>query len=510
MTSELSPALVADQRIIHRETLRGGQAWSRRMKRNEVLRIVDVAGSACVSALLYNAREPLERYNMADTLKAQFTAFLTSGRVLYSDMGRVLCSIIGDTCGWHDTISGCGDALSSVAQFGEGGYQELRNDFHRNARDNFLVELAKHGLGKRDIGANVNFFARVVADDQGNLAWKAGNTRPGDRTNSQAPEAPNPAAVVVLAAGEGRRMRSAAPKVLHEIAGRALLGHAVHAAAALAPEHLVVVAGHGRDQVREYLSELAVELSRSALLAIQHEQRGTGHAVACALDSLPAISGPVMVTYGDVPLLDSGTLRGLLTEHAAAGNAITVLTAELADPTGYGRVLRGTGELAGTVTGIVEQRDGTPEQLAIQEINSGVYVFEADVLRDGLAQLSPANAQGEQYLTDVVGLAHTAGRRVGALRCSDPWLVSGVNDRLQLAEGRYRLETAFGGRAFAADLWINTEATTAVVFAGAQALAVEQGTGELDGVEVVADVVAEAREVHGIALSDRVSVALAC
>jgi len=265
-------------------------------------------------------------------------------------------------------------------------------------------------------------------------ASEAGNTRPGDRTNSQAPEAPNPAAVVVLAAGEGRRMRSAAPKVLHEIAGRALLGHAVHAAAALAPEHLVVVAGHGRDQVREYLSELAVELSRSALLAIQHEQRGTGHAVACALDSLPAISGPVMVTYGDVPLLDSGTLRGLLTEHAAAGNAITVLTAELADPTGYGRVLRGTGELAGTVTGIVEQRDGTPEQLAIQEINSGVYVFEADVLRDGLAQLSPANAQGEQYLTDVVGLAHTAGRRVGALRCSDPWLVSGVNDRLQLAE----------------------------------------------------------------------------
>ncbi|HEY2100683.1 MAG: bifunctional UDP-N-acetylglucosamine pyrophosphorylase / glucosamine-phosphate N-acetyltransferase [Pseudonocardiales bacterium] len=276
-------------------------------------------------------------------------------------------------------------------------------------------------------------------------ASQAGNTdRPDDRADHRAqlnalgsPEAPNPAAVVVLAAGEGRRMHSATPKVLHPIAGRPLLGHAVHAAAALAPEHLVVVAGHGRDQVREYLSELAVELSRSALLAIQEQQRGTGHAVACALDSLPAISGPVMVTYGDVPLLDSGTLRGLLTEHAAAGNAITVLTAELADPTGYGRVLRGSGDLAGTITGIVEQRDGTPEQLAIQEINSGVYVFEADVLRDGLAkltELAPANAQGEQYLTDVVGLAHAAGRRVGALRCPDPWLVCGVNDRLQLAE----------------------------------------------------------------------------
>src|SRR5260370_1345363 len=116
---------------------------------------------------------------MGDHVKVQFTAFLTRGRVLYSDMGRVLVSIVGDTCGWHDTISGCGDALSSVAQFGEGGYQELRNDFHRNARDNFLVELAKHGLGKRDIVPNVNFFARVVADGDGNLAWKAGNSRPG-------------------------------------------------------------------------------------------------------------------------------------------------------------------------------------------------------------------------------------------------------------------------------------------------------------------------------------------
>src|SRR5579884_4161863 len=138
------------------------------------------------------------------------------------------------------------------------------------------------------------------------------------------PQAPNPAAVVVLAAGEGRRMRSATPKVLHEVAGRALLGHALHAAAALAPEHLVVVAGHGRERVREYLERL--ELAQTPLLAIQAEQRGTGHAVACALDSLPALTGPVLVTYGDVPLLDPRTLRGLLTEHAVAGNAITVLT----------------------------------------------------------------------------------------------------------------------------------------------------------------------------------------
>ncbi|HEY2205240.1 MAG TPA: bifunctional UDP-N-acetylglucosamine diphosphorylase/glucosamine-1-phosphate N-acetyltransferase GlmU [Pseudonocardia sp.] len=260
------------------------------------------------------------------------------------------------------------------------------------------------------------------------------------------PEAPNPAAVVVLAAGEGRRMRSATPKVLHEIGGRALLGHAVHAAAALAPEHLVVVAGHGRERVREYLSGLTGELSRSVLLAIQERQLGTGHAVACALDSLPALSGPVMVTYGDVPLLDSGTLRALLTEHAVAGNAVTVLTAELDDPTGYGRVLRdGSGPTGAPVVAIVEQRDADPEQLAIQEINSGVYVFEADVLRDGLARLADptangtSNAQGELYLTDLIGLAHADGRRAGALRCPDPWLVSGVNDRVQLAEVRAEL-----------------------------------------------------------------------
>jgi urea carboxylase-associated protein 2 len=162
-----------------RETLRGGQAWSRRLKRHQILRITDDDGRACVSALFYNAEEPLERYNMPDTLKAQFTAFLTEGRVLYSDMGRVLCSIVGDTCGWHDTISGCGDAAALKARIGAGRYQELRNDFHRNARDNFLVELGKHGLGKRDVVANVNFFARVTVGNDGALRWVEGASKPG-------------------------------------------------------------------------------------------------------------------------------------------------------------------------------------------------------------------------------------------------------------------------------------------------------------------------------------------
>ncbi len=161
------------------ELLRGGQAWSRRLRRHQQLRLVDVEGRACVSALFYNARDPLERYNMPDTLKAQFTAFLTAGRALYSDMGRVLCSIVADDCGWHDTLTGLGDAGDSRARFGDGSYQALRNGFHRNARENLLVELGKHGLGKRDLVANVNFFVRVIVGDDGGMAYVPGHSRPG-------------------------------------------------------------------------------------------------------------------------------------------------------------------------------------------------------------------------------------------------------------------------------------------------------------------------------------------
>src|ERR1041385_6847766 len=123
----------SDNPIVHSEVLAGGLAWSRRLFPNQVLRIVDTAGRACVSALFFNARDPVERYNMPDTLKAQFTAFLTAGRVLYSDMGRVLASIVDDTCGWHDTLSGCGDATATRARFGDGRYQDLRNEFHQQA-----------------------------------------------------------------------------------------------------------------------------------------------------------------------------------------------------------------------------------------------------------------------------------------------------------------------------------------------------------------------------------------
>jgi bifunctional UDP-N-acetylglucosamine pyrophosphorylase/glucosamine-1-phosphate N-acetyltransferase len=235
-----------------------------------------------------------------------------------------------------------------------------------------------------------------------------------------------PAAVVVLAAGEGTRMKSSIPKVLHQVGGRALVHHAVLAAEGLEPEHLVVVVGHGRDQVTAHLAEVAPKVST----AVQDQQLGTGHAVSCALEGLPPLTGTVVVTYGDVPLLTAETLRDLLATHAAEGNTATILTAVLEDPTGYGRVLRGAD---GSVERVVEQKDGIPGELAVTEINSGVYAFDAAALRDGLALLDTDNAQGELYLTDVVAHAHAAGGRVGALATTDRWQVEGVNNRVQLA-----------------------------------------------------------------------------
>jgi bifunctional UDP-N-acetylglucosamine pyrophosphorylase/glucosamine-1-phosphate N-acetyltransferase len=165
--------------------------------------------------------------------------------------------------------------------------------------------------------------------------------------------------------------------------------------------------------------------------AVQAQQHGTGHAVCTALDALPArLSGTVLISYGDVPLLDTGTLAELIAAHHRAGHAATVLSAVLEDPTGYGRILR---ESSGAVTGIVEHRDATTAQRAIQEINSGVFACDTAALREALSQLRPANSQGELYLTDVLGLLRASGLPVGAHPCPDPWLVAGVNDRVQLA-----------------------------------------------------------------------------
>jgi uncharacterized protein len=160
------------------ERLRGGQMWSRVLRRGQRLRLVDVDGGATVAALFYNADDPSERYNMPDTLKAQHIARLTRGFVLYSDMGRVLCSIVEDQVGWHDTITGHGTREHVAARYGSGSYQKLRNDFYRNTRDNFITELGKYDLGKRDLVPNVNFFVKVTADEEGKLAW-VDNGKPG-------------------------------------------------------------------------------------------------------------------------------------------------------------------------------------------------------------------------------------------------------------------------------------------------------------------------------------------
>jgi uncharacterized protein len=163
------------------ETLRGGQSWSHVLKRGTTLRIVDIEGNANVSALFYNADWPIERYNMADTLKAQQIARLTAGKVLYSDMGRILISITNDTCGWHDTICGVSNAETINRLYGTGTFQERSNDFFRNGYDGFLVELGKWGLGKRDLAPNVNFFSKVasLSTDQGELRYHGENSHPG-------------------------------------------------------------------------------------------------------------------------------------------------------------------------------------------------------------------------------------------------------------------------------------------------------------------------------------------
>ena len=243
------------------------------------------------------------------------------------------------------------------------------------------------------------------------------------------------AAVLVLAAGAGTRMRSDTPKVLHTLAGRSMLSHALHSVAKVAPAHLVVLLGHDRDRVVPAVAQLADELGRPIQVAVQEQQLGTGHAVACALSALPEdFTGIVVVTYGDVPLLDAETLAGLIAEHNAESAAATVLTTTLPDPTGYGRILRTQEDEGGDLLGIVEQADASPSQQAIREINAGVYAFDIAALRSALSRLRSDNTQRELYLTDVISVVRSDGHIVRARHVDDPTLVAGVNDRVQLAE----------------------------------------------------------------------------
>ncbi|MEU9354706.1 bifunctional UDP-N-acetylglucosamine diphosphorylase/glucosamine-1-phosphate N-acetyltransferase GlmU [Streptomyces griseoloalbus] len=240
-----------------------------------------------------------------------------------------------------------------------------------------------------------------------------------------------PAAVVVLAAGEGTRMKSATPKVLHDICGRSLVGHVLAAAGELEPENLVVVVGHAREKVTAHLAEIAPEVRT----AVQAEQNGTGHAVRMGLEELGgSVAGTVVVVCGDTPLLTGETLRQLSAAHSADGNAVTVLTAEVPDATGYGRIVRDGA--SGAVTAIVEHKDASEEQRAIREINSGVFAFDGALLADALKKVRTDNSQGEEYLTDVLGILREAGHRVGAALAGDHREIVGINNRVQLSQAR--------------------------------------------------------------------------
>lgn len=229
-------------------------------------------------------------------------------------------------------------------------------------------------------------------------------------------------------------MKSATPKVLHQICGRSLVGHVLAASRELDPAELVVVVGHAREQVAAHLAEI----DPGVRTAVQEQQNGTGHAVRMALEELGGpVDGTVVVVCGDTPLLTSDTLAALTGTHQADGNAVTVLTAEVPDATGYGRIVRDGA--SGAVTAIVEHKDATDEQRAIAEINSGVFAFDGRLLADALKQVRTDNSQGEEYLTDVLGILRAAGHRVGASVAGDHREIAGINNRVQLSEARRTL-----------------------------------------------------------------------
>ncbi len=224
-------------------------------------------------------------------------------------------------------------------------------------------------------------------------------------------------------------MKSRIPKVLHALCGRSMLGHALAAAGELDPERLVLVAGHARAQV----SAEAARYVPGVCVVIQERLAGTGNAVRMVTEELGVMPGIVVVTYGDMPLLQAQTLSALVREHAAAGNAVTVLTARVGDPAGYGRIVR---DEDGGLAGIVEDADATAEQRAITEINSGCYAFDGALLADAIKRVATSNAQGQEYLTDVVAIMRGDGHRAGTVLAADPAEIQGVNDQVQLAQVR--------------------------------------------------------------------------
>ncbi|MDF1603564.1 bifunctional UDP-N-acetylglucosamine diphosphorylase/glucosamine-1-phosphate N-acetyltransferase GlmU [Nocardioides sp. YIM 152315] len=232
--------------------------------------------------------------------------------------------------------------------------------------------------------------------------------------------------VIVLAAGGGTRMKSKTMKVLHPLAGRSMIGHVLAAAHALEPQQVVAVVGHQREAVGAHIHQAFPDV----VLAVQEDQLGTGHAVRMAVEAAGTSAGTVLVAYGDTPLLSGESLREFVAEHDAAERAVSILSGIVADPFGYGRVLRND---EGDVESIVEEKDATREQREVREINSGILAFDAAFLGSALPRIGNDNAKGEYYLTDTIAIAREDGLTVGAHPVDDVMQTEGVNDRVQLA-----------------------------------------------------------------------------
>ena len=229
---------------------------------------------------------------------------------------------------------------------------------------------------------------------------------------------------VILAAGKGTRMKSTMPKVLHRVGGKAMVEHVLDAAKSAGSSRNIVVVGFGADQVKQ-------ELDGRAEFIVQTEQLGTGHAVQQTAGLLESYNGTVMVLCGDTPLLEGKMLAKLYAEHKARSAKATVLTALMPDPTGYGRVIR---DASGQVIKIVEQKDASPNELTVNEVNTGIYCFERDALFAALSGVNCANKQGEYYLTDVIGILAYQNERVWAVAAEEYQHTLGINSRAQLAE----------------------------------------------------------------------------
>jgi len=232
-------------------------------------------------------------------------------------------------------------------------------------------------------------------------------------------------AVIILAAGEGKRMKSQMVKVLHPLAGKPLLFYPINTVKNLKPEKIIVVVGHQADRVKERF------LDNELIFVTQSPQLGTGHAVACAGEVLAGFKGDVLVVCGDIPLITEATLRKLTTIHQREKNLITVLTTQKNDPAGYGRVVRNS---QGLVERIIEDNDASSSEKEIKEVNSGIYCFAAQFLFPALQLLSRKNAQNEYYLTDTIAIAQSQKGTVGALNIIDETEVMGVNNRIDLAQ----------------------------------------------------------------------------